>query len=61
MKTRTRGKLKCPHCGLVYARKRGIWLVPRHKYAGRRCEGSGQVPRNPESDKRPLWKDEVAK
>jgi Rad3-related DNA helicase len=23
-----------------------------------RCPGSGQVPRNAESDRRPLWKDE---
>ena len=45
----------CPHCGWKYEGRGG--LVPIHFTAnpGGRCQGSGQVPRNAESDKRPLW------
>lgn len=59
----------CPHCGWQYdqaaeekKRKNPIpGKVPTHDYpkmCRSVCPGSGQVPRNPETDNRPLWKDE---
>ena len=57
----------CPHCGrtwfyaaIHHAEIPG--MIPNHAYpatpvGGRLCPGSGQGPRNPESDRRPLWKD----
>lgn len=49
----------CPHCGWRFDIARGR-LVPPHGCEGHavQCPGTGQNPRNPESDKRPLWKDE---
>jgi len=49
----------CPHCGKLFARA-GLALIPIHADHGngdrpRECPGSGQLPRNPESDRRPLW------
>lgn len=48
--------LMCPHCGWMFVEDR---VVPAHRWKLRTCPGSGQVPRNPESDRRPLWKDEM--
>lgn len=51
---------KCPHCGELYSERNQ--LIPTHQYpkrSGRLCPGSGQTPRNAESDRRPLWKDEA--
>ena len=55
----------CPHCGLAYDPAEVPWhlrsvsgLVPEHFAAEtgpERCPGSWQGPRNPESDRRPLW------
>jgi len=57
----------CPHCGWQFDARESR-LVPSHKWLDARnfaegdlCPGIGQVPRNPESDKRPLWKDETNK
>lgn len=56
--------LMCPHCGMIYDRNEVPWhlrsvegLVPEHflKDTTERCPGSWQAPRNPESDRRPLW------
>jgi hypothetical protein len=54
----------CPHCGWRFDAllARECNLVPRHAYpptpvGGRLCPGSEQGPRNPDSDRRPLWKD----
>ncbi len=47
----------CPYCGWQY---NGAGLVPHHTYGpfdAQDCPGVGQGPRNPESDRRPLWKD----
>jgi hypothetical protein len=49
-----------PHCGMRYPPRPG--LVPEHSAAlgnsaSCPCPGSGQNPRNPETDRRPLWKD----
>lgn len=56
-----RAELMCPHCGWRYPVGRGRGLVPGHAVRGYRtgmyCPGSAQNPRNPESDRRPLWKD----
>jgi hypothetical protein len=52
---------KCPHCGFTYnPRRYGHDLTPVHAYPSpdTECPGSKQVPRNAESDFRPLWKDE---
>lgn len=53
----------CPHCGLRYDRQIcGDGLVPVHHAAEPTrgvCPGSGQVPRNPETDRRPLWSEEA--
>ena len=58
--------LKCPCCGWnydpdeyasAYAPRE---LVPHHAHpypGGSWCPGSDQHPRNPETDRRPLWKD----
>jgi hypothetical protein len=53
--------MKCPHCGREYSAKACKPLVPKHGLCAERitvCPGSGQVPRNAETDRRPLWKDE---
>jgi hypothetical protein len=49
----------CPHCGELFARLANS-LVPIHDDAscGTVCPGSGQTPRNPRSDMRPLWNGE---
>lgn len=50
-------KVMCPHCGeLVYTRRR-LTAVHRLEADPDRdtCPGSQQIPRNPESDRRPLW------
>lgn len=55
-------KLMCPHCGLLfgYADLRDR-LIPGHAVRGYKtgmyCPGSNQNPRNPETDRRPLWKE----
>lgn len=58
--------LMCPYCGLIYDPNEVPWhlrsvaqLVPEHFLGDgpERCPGSWQNPRNPESDRRPLWKD----
>ncbi len=70
--TAPRIEFMCPHCGwrfdalLAHDNPFGSGLVPKHdlmtaqgeriKSAGE-CPGSNQAPRNPESDRRPLWKD----
>ena len=46
----------CPHCGEEVGVKNGLtpyhdWPKPTRKV----CPGSKQVPRNAESDARPLW------
>lgn len=46
----------CPHCGEIVALKEGLtkyhdWPRPTRQV----CPGSRQIPRNPESDGRPLW------
>jgi hypothetical protein len=49
-------KIMCPECGQIFD-KQGP-LVPNHisiNSLPSNCAGSGQAPRNPESDKRPLW------
>lgn len=50
------GLLMCPNCGWCYP-ARVLGLVPDHELElpSELCPGSGQVPRNPESDRRPLW------
>ncbi len=50
----------CPHCGrrVPSTELIGGRLVPIHAYGLLYCPGSEQNPRNPETDKRPLWKDE---
>jgi len=62
--------MKCPHCGREYSQQACRPLIPGHTIeikeeqptmtviSGKRCPGSGQTPRNAESDMRPLWKDE---
>ncbi len=61
--------LQCPHCGWRYTPQQhgkntlGVSAfehVPDHLDGGtvfRKCDGSGQRPRNAESDRRPLWKE----
>jgi DNA-directed RNA polymerase subunit M/transcription elongation factor TFIIS len=51
----------CPHCGMIFENLTGS-LIPIHKWERGhndciRCPGSEQAPRNPLSDRRPLWKD----
>jgi hypothetical protein len=51
-------ELMCPHCGKLV---RPGTLVPVHDWpilCRQMCPGSGQIPRNPESDARPLWNGE---
>jgi len=50
---------QCPHCGWIYKRlgTENLNLVPPHKYGAALCPGSEQAARNPESDRRLLWKD----
>lgn len=59
--------LMCPHCGweynpllVRYRRSSPHELVPMHRFPRGRgqpeCPGFRQHPRNPESDRRPLWK-----
>lgn len=51
----------CPHCGRLFS-ERGQ-LIPKHRQRNGKkplsgavdCPGSWQGPRNPESDRRPLW------
>ena len=62
--------LMCPYCGWKYDPQsfsepgddgRPFALVPTHAAmspAEITCPGSEQHPRNPESDRRPLWKDQ---
>lgn len=53
--------MKCPHCGREYSAGACKPLVPAHSWPrteAKRCPGSGQTPRNAESDMRLLWKDE---
>lgn len=57
----------CPHCGWRYRwrdHETDPWgfvgLVPIHGSPlpnAEPCPGTGQAPRNPESDRRRLWKD----
>lgn len=54
--------LMCPYCGMVfeasmaYENPFGPGLVPWHTFHRMaECPGSNQRPRNPESDRRPLW------
>lgn len=44
----------CPHCGTLFDKVDD--LIPAHHYEnGSWCAGTGQIPRNPLSDGRPLW------
>lgn len=49
----------CPYCGWQFDPTNS--MVPAHYFPGPEepCPGSCQAPRNSESDKRPLWKDET--
>ena len=52
--------MMCPHCGWKYDTEKhedGMDLVPTHvhDYSDDNCPGSKQSPRNPSSDRRPLW------
>ncbi len=55
----------CPACGKLIGRVDMMLaepipgLIPRHDSAGAECAGTGQSPRNPESDRRPLWNGEA--
>lgn len=54
-------KLMCPYCGWTYdpsINGDGYDLVPNHWYKAEDCPGQQQHPRNADSDKRPLWRDE---
>ncbi len=51
-------KSMCPECGILFGRLRNGLVPVHHTRIGastKRCEGSGQAPRNPLSDGRPLW------
>ena len=55
----------CPHCGRTFLPRKCKPLVPKHEWLPNyyatesvACPGSEQHPRNADSDKRPLWKDE---
>lgn len=55
-------KLMCPHCGQLFAYESLLYnaLIPTHDEVPPLravCPGSGQAPRNPNTDRRPLWKD----
>lgn len=62
MKAR-RAEYMCPHCGWKFPTRRAKrGLVPPHPWEPSGmlrafCPGSSQIPRNPLSDFRPLWKD----
>jgi hypothetical protein len=50
----------CPHCGEIFARLKSDSLIPTHDFpkpCRSVCPGSGQNPRNADTDRRPLWKD----
>ena len=47
----------CPHCGQTFSVLVNYHLIPEHSFDGKRCPGTLQIPRNKESDRRPLWKD----
>ena len=52
--------LMCPHCGRLF-NKAVAGLIPVHDWpplCRQVCPGSGQIPRCPESDARPLWNGE---
>jgi hypothetical protein len=57
-------QLMCPQCGWRYEVRpdRGTAVVPPHVDEGKKevkmCPGSFQSPRDPETDTRPLWKDQ---
>ena len=50
-------KMICPHCGMEPKALVDYHLIPEHSLENRKCPGSGQIPRNAESDRRPLWKE----
>lgn len=55
--------MMCPHCGALFTSRELVYykLIPTHdfpKMCRAVCPGSKQNPRNSDSDKRPLWKDE---
>lgn len=54
----------CPHCGEQFKpHDCPAGLIPYHDFPrpGRAlCPGSHQTPRNPLTDRRPLWKDDAA-
>lgn len=54
-------KSMCPHCGRIFGRTK-LGKVPHHvtphPHIFAACPGSLQTPRNPDTDKRPLWKDD---
>jgi hypothetical protein len=58
--TKQRGnRYMCPHCGEIFTRLADS-LIPTHDFpkpCREVCPGSGQTPRNPDSDRRRLWKD----
>ena len=61
MPKQTRPKIlyMCPYCGEISGRLK-FSLIRIHHFpllSGEKCPGSEQIPRNPESDRRPLWKD----
>jgi len=56
-------KVMCPHCGHLFTNTSLTRLIPFHASLDGPgdlpysipCPGSEQVPRCPESDRRPLW------
>jgi hypothetical protein len=59
MTKRPKSQSMCPHCGKIWSGMKD--LIPTHDFpvpCRAVCPGSGQCPRNPLTDKRPLWKDE---
>lgn len=52
-------KMMCPHCGEMVGTRNHL-TVPHPLETDQRavCPGSGQVPRNAESDRRVLWNGE---
>lgn len=59
------GKVMCPHCGVLFEcrRLKHGRLIPTHDYpkpCRAVCPGTHQNPRNPETDKRPLWSEAEA-
>lgn len=48
----------CPHCGRLFTQLVKGRLIPTHDHpppCRAVCPGSGQNPRNSETDRRPLW------